>query len=138
MKTELFRHPLRLRKGWIFHGSMHPLNIVFPLEKKSSTTYELWTLSRRGTFDLRCHRNVNFDIFSHIYIWPVTQCLKTAKKVSFKRAKRATLISKKTLWWIVFAPCKFFQILGIYSVKWTERIWKNFQGAKTNHQRFKK
>ena len=71
--------------------------LYFLWKKKSSTTYELWTLSRRGTFDLRCHRNVNFDIFSHIYIWPVTQCLKTAKKVSFLRAKRATLISKKNL-----------------------------------------
>ena len=33
---------------------------------------------------------------------------------------------------------KFFQILGIYSIKWSERIWKNFLGAKTNHQMFQK
>ena len=101
--------------------------LYFLWKKKSSTTYELWTLSRRGTFDLRCHRNVNFDIFSHIYIWPVTQCLKTAKKVSFLRAKRATLISKKNLWWIVFAPCKFFQIISDPRYLQYKMTWYNLK-----------
>ena len=42
-----------------------------------------------------------------------SQCLKTPQKFSILRAKRATFISKKNLWWIAFAPCKCFQFLSV-------------------------
>ena len=41
---------------------------------------------------------------------------------------------QNNLWWIVFAP----QIHSDSGYLQSKRIWKNFQGAKTNHQRFPK
>ena len=67
-----------------------------------------------------------------------TQCLKTAQK-SLIFASEASNISKKTFG-ESFLPLvnsfRSYQILDIYSIKWSEIIWENFQGAKTNHQRF--
>ena len=78
-------------------------------------------------------------------------CLNPTRKVSFLRAKRATLISKKTPFIVTssvtfetfgdsFLPLensfRFFQIILHCKYPESERIWKNLQGAKTIHQRF--
>ena len=61
-------------------------------------------------------------------IW-YAQCFKTTQIASSLRAKRATLIFWKTFG-ETFLPliisCKFLVILGIYSIKESPRIWKNF------------
>ena len=69
-----------------------------------------------------------------------TQCLKPTQLVSFLRAERATLISKKKTLGYYFLPLKnsfeFLQILGIYSI---ERITNQesegiFKGPKRINQ----
>ena len=63
-------------------------------------------------------------------------------KVSFWRPNRTeVIIFEKTLvnaYFTLIDSFEFLQILGIYSIKESPRIWKNFEGSKKHHQRFQK
>ena len=98
----------------------HLLNII---SMTSFNSPETWTWPKKSS--------KNFDLKIHYQKLLPTQhwCLKTTRKVSFWRVKRATLISGKTFgytFWPLMNSCKFLVSLGIYSIKESPRIWKNF------------